>query len=477
MIIYLDNLKYQYELDTIVRQFYPHGAQFESMESCRNDEVMIYQRGNSIFCEGKMQTFFSHEERIHPHENNPKNAYKRALYHVLCEKWDRKLDWGILSGIRPTKLYAQEYQRFGSAELTNKIFEQTYLLDPKKIAVLQSVYLWQEELLKDIQSDNYSIYVSVPFCPSKCNYCTFFSNDVAKKSKWIQPYLNALDTELKMVLQSDWVSQRKADTLYIGGGTPSSLTADELDSFLHCLNRYIKLQSLKEITFEAGRPDTIDREKLLILKKYGIDRISINPQTMIDQTLTKIGRNHTAQQIIDAYHLARSMNFNNINMDIILGLENENVQDIEYTLTELLRLDPDSITVHSLALKKASDLTKQISSESIARQYQEVYAMMGKVYERMQTSYKPYYLYRQKNIMGGQENIGFAKDNKSSLYNILIIEEYQNILSFGPGAISRFVYPKENRIERIANTKSLENYVEKIEEWASRKIAMFHELN
>ncbi len=498
---YLDNPKFQYELDTIARQycnapvFVDISEEMFSLLSEREQNLIhitmddVIKHPDDIDLSTDVFDFLILQtksdvaiakgilfgERIDEaqekflHEKNLKNAYKRLLYKICSSSYDKRLDWGILSGIRPSKLYGETFKNAGDAQKANRNFAQSYLVNPQKIEVLEQIYFLQEKMLGDIDRNDFSIYVSVPFCPSKCNYCTFFSNEVAKKSALIEPYLQALEIELESILNSPWAKSRRADTLYIGGGTPSTLSASELIRFLKLLQNHIDFSALKEITFEAGRPDTIDREKLEVLKDFGIDRISINPQTMVDATLAKIGRGHTAQEIIDAFHLAREVGFDNINMDIILGLENENLSDLKYTLSELEKLSPDSITVHSLALKKASDLTKSISQNLAEQQYVRVSQMMNYIYESLKAEYLPYYLYRQKNILGGQENVGFAKKNKSSLYNMIIIEEYQNILSFGPGAVSRFVYPDENRIERCANTKNLEDYIGNIKQFISRK--------
>ncbi len=464
MLIFLDNPKYEFELNNIAIQY----SSFDSFEfvyekeNCTPD-VELIEIDSQVRCTANFgEKIFEYHDQIMPREKSSKNAYKRVFYQLLQEKFGTSLDWGILTGIRPTKLFQEHLQGDNDVDAAKKDFVEKYKVSSQKADILAQVSEVQTNCLRDISQNDYSIYVSVPFCPSRCNYCTFFSNDISKKSHLISAYLDTLEIELKSIFSTDWVSERKSTTLYIGGGTPSALDIDSLDRFLKILSKHIDFSALKEITFEAGRPDTLDIDKLKLIHSYGIERISINPQTMVPSTLQKIGRNHSVEQIISSFQLAREAKFHNINMDIILGLEEEKLADVEHTLHEILKLEPDSITVHSLALKKASDLSKVISDETRDTQSLEVVKMMQAVYEKLNRKYFPYYLYRQKNILGGQENVGFAKNAKESLYNMIIIEEYQNILAFGPGAISRFVFPDENRIEKTSNTKNLEHYINHI---------------
>lgn len=474
MKIYLDNEKYEYELKNIAWQFDKNFCDFCSSNNfMESGEYLVFSSNRTnteLVCSGyAFGQKIHHTEHRFLHEKNLKNAYKRALYRILSKHFNRKLDWGILTGIRPTKMYREIYDQILQKENITQIFSETSLVSKQKSGVLENVHKVQSRILSNISQENYSVYVSVPFCPSKCNYCTFFSNEISKKNHLVSSYLSSLEYELEVVFKENWTKNRTIDSLYIGGGTPSSLEINDLQKFLTILSDKMPFQKIQEITFEAGRPDTIDSEKLNLIKSFGIDRISINPQTMVDRTLHKIGRNHSSEQIINSYQAAKDAGFTNINMDIIIGLEDERLSDLQYTLDHILCLNPDSITVHSLALKKASDLTKTVTPDRIHSQYQVVSDMMDYVYKQLEGEYHPYYLYRQKNIMGGQENVGFSKNAKESLYNILIIEEYQNILSFGPGAVSRFIYPIENRIERVSNTKNLEEYIKNIDFYINKK--------
>lgn len=472
MLVSLDNAKYEFELQNISLQY----KRFESFvfkigsEGARDASIRLFEKNNVVICAsnaGDEPVNFVDTKRSH--EKSNKNAYKRVFYKFLQSTYKHSLDWGILTGIRPTKLFEEMSSYCSDREDVIKNFIDSYLVSSKKARVLEQINIIQTERLRSISQEDYSIYIGIPFCPSKCSYCTFFSNDISKKSGLVAPFLEALEKEIREVLKTDWAKSRNAISLYVGGGTPSSLSKDELRHFFEIISKYTDLSSIREITFEAGRPDTLDQDKLKLIRAYGIDRISINPQTMRSETLKKIGRSHSVEQIVSSFLSAKEIGFTNINMDIILGLEDEALADVRYTLQELLKLDPDSITVHSLALKKSSDLSKAITENERYRQSSEVIRMMGHVYSALDGIYLPYYLYRQKNIMGGQENIGFAKKGKDSLYNMIIIEEYQNILAFGPGAISRFIYPKENRIEKTSNTKNLEFYIKNIDQFIERK--------
>lgn len=479
MNIYIDNIKYEYELKNIALQFSECMCNFhvitdilEVIEPKDQDYIVIHniKDTNNVECFGRIneQNIEVKEFPIFS-EKDLKNCYKRILYRILSEFYNMTLDWGILTGIRPTKIYRELYNSFGDENKTKQQFSQITLVSDIKTQILSQINSIEQKVLGSIDPNDFSIYISVPFCPTKCSYCTFFSNEITKKSHLVQTYLDTLSYELGKVLQHNWAKKRNITSLYIGGGTPSTLDHQNLLRFFQILSKNIDLSKIKEITFEAGRPDTIDIDKLKLIRSFGVDRISINPQSMVDDTLKKIGRMHSSDEIITAYNNAREVGFSNINMDLIIGLDNEQLADMQYSIQKVLKLDPDSITIHSLALKKASDLTKTISKELISDRSPIVSKIMEYIYTELSGRYMPYYLYRQKNILGGQENVGFSKAEKESIYNILIIEEYQNILSFGPGGVSRFIYPKENRIERISNTKNLEEYIRNIDVYINKK--------
>ncbi len=315
------------------------------------------------------------------------------------------------------------------------------------------------------------MYIGIPFCPTTCLYCSFTSFPI---SQWKEPqvYLDALFHEMKATAER--MKGKVLDTVYFGGGTPTSLKADSLDWLLSKLEDIFDLSNVRELTVEAGRPDSITREKLAVLKKHGVTRISINPQTMNQRTLDFIGRRHTVEQVKECFYMARQMGFDNINMDLIVGLPEEGMEDVRHTMEEIFSLNPDSITVHSLAVKRAARLNtmKEIYKNLKITNTQEMIDLTAEYAVRM--GMEPYYLYRQKNMAGNFENVGYAKEGKACLYNILIMEEKQTIVACGAGSTSKRVYPN-GRIERCENVKEVALYIEKIDEMIERKRKLFED--
>ena len=314
--------------------------------------------------------------------------------------------------------------------------------------------------------DGYSLYIGIPFCPTTCLYCSFTSYPIAQWKTRVEAYLEALFQELDYV--ADTYRYKLLDTVYIGGGTPTTLEADALDRLLSYVQERFDFGHVAEFTVEAGRADSITREKLAVLKKHGVTRVSVNPQTMKDETLRVIGRQHTVAQVREAFRLAREAGFDNINMDIILGLPGELEADVQHTVDELVKLGPDSLTVHSLAVKRASRLNQWIEENGIAslKNTDATMELARLGAERLGMS--PYYLYRQKNMSGNFENVGYAREGKYGVYNILIMEEKQSIVACGAGSISKRVYP-DGRIERSENVKDVALYIQKIDEMIERK--------
>ena len=314
--------------------------------------------------------------------------------------------------------------------------------------------------------DGYSLYIGIPFCPTTCLYCSFTSYPIAVWRKRVEEYLQALFQEIDFVAET--YKNKILDTVYIGGGTPTTLEAAELDRLLQYVRNQFDFRQVTEFTVEAGRADSITREKLDVLKKRGVTRISVNPQTMKDETLRYIGRQHTVAQVKDAFWLAREAGFDNINMDIILGLPGELESDVQNTIHEICKLNPDSLTVHSLAVKRASKLSQWIEENGIATLRNADSTMDIAQKGAYALEMKPYYLYRQKNMSGNFENVGYAREGKYGIYNILIMEEKQTIVACGAGSISKRIYP-DGRIERCENVKEVAQYIERIGEMIERK--------
>lgn len=396
-----------------------------------------------------------------------KSALKRALYSILSGLTKKTLPWGTLTGIRPTKIPFSMLLEGKTEEEIASYMQETYLAGKEKTALSIEIAKREQEILKNIDyKEGYSLYIGIPFCPTRCLYCSFTSYPLKVWEKRVDSYVDVLCKEIGFV--ADRLKERKLNTLYIGGGTPTTLTAGQMERLLLVIRDNFDFSFNQEFTVEAGRPDSITEEKLLALKKYGVSRISINPQTMKQETLDLIGRKHTVGQAKEAFYLARKCGFDNINMDLISGLPGENHKDMEYTMQEIAALKPDSVTVHALAIKRASRLNELWEEyKGSMGVLQEETAQMMEQYAR-EMGLLPYYLYRQKNMAGNLENVGYAAPGKAGIYNILIMEEKQTIVACGAGSISKRVYP-DGRIERCENVKEVAQYIERIEEMIERK--------
>lgn len=400
-----------------------------------------------------------------------KKAFKRFLYSILKEHTGKDLPWGALIGIRPTKIAMDLLRQGAQEESIYDILRTKYLVSEEKSRLCIEIAQREKAILDTLTPEKgYSLYIGIPFCPSTCLYCSFTSYPISVFEKKADAYLDALFKEIDFV--KEHMRGRVLDTIYIGGGTPTSLSAERLERLLHKLEECFDLASLKEFTVEAGRADSITREKLQVIRAHHVTRISVNPQTMKDETLKLIGRHHNAQQVIDAFHMAREEGFDNINMDLILGLPGEGPEDVRYTMEQLASLDPDNITVHSLAIKRASKLGAFIKEKGIDVLRNTDETMEIATQAARQLGMHPYYLYRQKNMSGNFENTGFAKDGKNGIYNILIMEEVQSIVACGAGTVSKRVYP-DGRIERCDTVKDVDLYISKIDEMIRRKEELF----
>ena len=396
-----------------------------------------------------------------------KNELKRLLYRVLSAHTNQQLPWGNLTGIRPTKIpMALLEQGWKNPDIASYM-RNTYYTSNEKTALAIAIANRERHLLKDINYENgYSLYVGIPFCPSICLYCSFSSSPIGIWKDQVDAYLDALCKEIDYA--SEAFADKELNTVYIGGGTPTTLEPAQLDRLLTKLEERFDYSRLREFTVEAGRPDSITAEKLQVLRDHGISRISVNPQTMNQKTLDLIGRKHTVEQTKEAFFLARTLGFDNINMDLIVGLPGEGQPEVEHTMREITALDPDSITVHSLAVKRASRL------RMFRDEYREMTFTNNRMIMDMAASYamragqSPYYLYRQKNMAGNFENVGYSKEGKAGIYNILIMEEVQSILALGAGASTKLVLAND-RIERIENVKDIRSYIDRIDEMIERK--------
>lgn len=404
-----------------------------------------------------------------------KTALKHLLYGMLSEREGRTLPWGELIGIRPTKIAMESLLEGKSPREAAQALEREHLVSRGKAVLAAEIAQREREILAGIHyEDGYSLYVGIPFCPTTCLYCSFPSFNLALWKDRVGEYLDALERE--MAESAPLMAGRVLDTVYIGGGTPTTLEPEQLERLFSMLGRYFPMEGVRELTVEAGRPDSIDAEKLRVLAERGTTRISVNPQTMNGETLRLIGRRHDVQQVRDAFFLCRGAGFDNINMDIILGLPQESEEDVRRTLEEIEKLSPDSLTVHSLALKRGSRMQKYIEERGYFSVGNTDGCMELAAAAAARMGMEPYYLYRQKNISGNLENVGYARPGKAGIYNILIMEEKQSILALGAGSITKAVFPQGGgrvRIERSDNCKDAETYIGNIGEMIDRKKRLF----
>ncbi|MFR4163502.1 MAG: coproporphyrinogen dehydrogenase HemZ [Paraclostridium sordellii] len=399
-----------------------------------------------------------------------KTVIKRSMFRVLDKVFETYVPWGVLTGIRPVKIVHSLLDKGISESEIREILKNNYLIKDEKIDLALDIAKRERVFIYPIDKNKISLYVSIPFCPTRCVYCSFPANPMKQFGHLRDDYIKALIKEIKGLAKLLKDTNKEIETLYIGGGTPTALEADQLDTLINALFKELDLTNIKEFTVEAGRPDTITKEKLEVMKKHNVTRISINPQTMNDETLVKIGRDHNVNDIVDCFKLARSLGFDNINMDIILGLVDENLDMVRNTLEKIKELNPESLTVHTLAIKRASTLKENLDKYELTR-YEEMIKMIELSMEYAKDmGLNPYYMYRQKHMLGNLENIGYAKEGFECIYNIQIMEEKQSNLAIGAGAISKYVYVDEDRIERTDNVKNVELYIERIEEMIERKV-------
>ncbi|MDD6101624.1 MAG: coproporphyrinogen dehydrogenase HemZ [Clostridiales bacterium] len=391
----------------------------------------------------------------------------RGIYDILHKMTGKELPWGILVGIRPTKHVYESITRGESPERIKRRFTEEFYVSEEKTDISVDIACREKRILDSFDYRNgYSIYIGIPFCPTTCLYCSFTSYPLSRFGSYMNDYIEALIKEIKYAGTA--ISGKKLHTIYIGGGTPTALDEYNLERLLQAVCTYLPADNALEFCVEAGRPDTITKEKLILLKKYGVDRISINPQTLVEKTLEVIGRRHTVQSVFDSFFLARECGHDNINMDLIIGLTGEGTEEVKKTLEGVELLKPESLTVHTLALKRAARL-KIENDKYRGREGKNIHESL-----RLTGSFaasqglNPYYLYRQKNMAENLENVGYAKEGRECLYNILIMEEKQTILALGAGATTKYVYDEE-RLDRIENVKSLTDYIGRIDEMIDRK--------
>lgn len=473
MNIYLNTHDFEMDVRALLMAFFPGTELVVSVAAEPQEpvDVRVCVDDNKIYISYRnnmKQTIRREEPCRYKDRKLRRDQMKQLLYRLLSECLDRTLPWGTLTGIRPVKQARLALEQGVTPEELDQKYEQYYYISPKKRKLMLDIAQTELEVLKDVPyRDGYSLYAGIPFCPSTCAYCSFTSYPLKVWEKEVDDYVELLCREIDETV--GLFADKKLCSVYVGGGTPTTLLPHQLDKLLTKLNEVSYGQPVRELTVEAGRPDSITREKLTVLREHGVSRISINPQTMQQKTLDCIGRRHTVGQTVEAYELARELGFDNINMDLIMGLPGETPDDVASTMEQIRKLAPDSLTVHSLALKRAARLRmfredyEQYKSVNTQEQLDMVYEYAHDM------QLVPYYLYRQKNMTGNMENVGFAKRDKIGIYNILIMEEMQTIAAVGAGGSTKLVIPEENRIERVENVKEVRNYMTRFDEMLERK--------
>lgn len=489
LTIELNRANYEYDVNSLVRAFYPgetvavltpestpqrRQQTAKEQERRRNAgerllsaEVELSDAGAVLTLGDKRYEWQYRPGKPERDELEYKHECKRFLYRSLCDCTGKTLPWGSLTGIRPTKIAYGMLEEGKDRQEILDVFEKHYQVSHEKALLGFEIAEREREILKDVHYEQgYSLYIGIPFCPTTCLYCSFTSYPIGRYRQRTDAYIDCLIREMEYV--SKRLADRVLDSVYIGGGTPTTLEPEQLDRLLAALRLYFDMDAVKEFTVEAGRADSITKEKLAVLARHRVGRISVNPQTMKQETLDIIGRKASVEQVLTAYGLARDAGFTNINMDLILGLPGETEADVQRTIDRITELAPDSLTVHSLAIKRASRLGDWIRENGIQalRNTDQTMAIAAKGAKEL--GMEPYYLYRQKNMSGNFENVGYAKPGKYGLYNILIMEEKQTIVALGAGSITKRVYP-DGRIERCDNVKDVALYIEKIEEMIERK--------
>lgn len=477
---------YQYEIYELLRLFYSDNdicfdldekaLNFDQslfIESILEETNGLYRVITNILKNSEIISKYEIEDvnKIDIKENdiNKKIKYgiKQSAFEAIKPLTNTRAPWGILTGIRPTKIVHKLLDKGYNDKDIISVFRNVYKVDLKNSMLVLDIAKRERKKIYPLDSKKFSLYISIPFCPTRCIYCSFPSNSLMKYNHLVDEYTDKLLFELEEVVKL--TSNMKIDTVYIGGGTPTSIPIDNLHKIISKINEFFPRKEVREFTVEAGRPDTIKEDMLNMLKSNKVDRISINPQTMNQKTLDLIGRSHSPQDIIDSYYLARKIGFPVINMDIIAGLPQETVTEFKNTLDQIKKLDPDNLTVHTMTIKKASKLKENINKFKLSSQ--ETVSKMLSLAEKYtrEMNLNPYYLYRQKHILGNFENIGYSKEGKESIYNMEIMEEKETIIALGAGAISKIFYPDEDRIERVPNVKSLTEYIKRVTEMVNRK--------
>lgn len=470
MNLYVKNHNFHFELENLTRLFFPNEKITVIRDFSEPQPPCIYTEvSDKITISVNIGSFNKSEtavKKLADDDNELVSA--QLLYKLLCDFTGLTQPWGILTGVRPVKLLRRLAEE-SSEEQAVKKFEKDFFVSNEKIALSRETEHNERKILELSKPESFSLYVGIPFCPSRCSYCSFVMASIERAEKLIEPYTKLLCEEIKRTAEIANKLGLRLETVYFGGGTPTTLSAEQLDTVLGTVNKSFDMSTCREFTVEAGRPDTIDIAKLFALKENKVDRISINPQTVNDEVLKTIGRKHTAQQFFDAFELARKCGFDNINTDLIAGLPTDTPESFKNSLDSIVRLNAECITVHTLCMKRASRLTTEGVTLDLqqARDAREMLAYTQNILG--QNEYIPYYMYRQSRMVGNLENVGWSKRGFESLYNVYVMDETHTILACGSGGVTKLKRNNPDYLERIFNFKYPYEYIDRFDELIQRK--------
>lgn len=470
MNLYVKNHNFHFELENLTRLFFPNEKITVIRDFSEPQPPYIYTEvSDKITISVNIGSFNKSEtavKKLTDDDNELVSA--QLLYKLLCDFTGLTQPWGILTGVRPVKLLRRLAEE-SSEEQAVKKFEKDFFVSNEKIALSRETEHNERKILELSKPESFSLYVGIPFCPSRCSYCSFVMASIERAEKLIEPYTKLLCEEIKRTAEIANKLGLRLETVYFGGGTPTTLSAEQLDTVLRTVNKSFDMSTCREFTVEAGRPDTIDIAKLFALKENKVDRISINPQTVNDEVLKTIGRKHTAQQFFDAFELARKCGFDNINTDLIAGLPTDTPESFKNSLDSIVRLNAECITVHTLCMKRASRLTTERVTLDLqhARDAREMLAYTQNILG--QNEYIPYYMYRQSRMVGNLENVGWSKRGFESLYNVYVMDETHTILACGSGGVTKLKRNNPDYLERIFNFKYPYEYIDRFDELIQRK--------
>ena len=471
MIIVAKNHKYQYDIENLAEIFFPY-EKIKVIDELRGEKADILVITELSDSEAVVDAFVYEKHKKKSltlrEKDDRQNALSVLFYNVLSEIMGIKYPWGILYGVRPARFMHSLTDRFG-AEHAADILKKKYLVSNDKISLVSKVAESENKIISLSEENSFSLYVSIPFCPTRCSYCSFVSHSIEKTAKLVDDYVQLLIRELAETAKYARANHLRLETIYFGGGTPTTLSAENLDKIFRAIENDFDLSTLREYTVEAGRPDTVTKDKLLSLKSAQVGRISINPQSFNDAVLQAIGRRHTAAETLKAFELARSCGFNNINMDFIAGLPQDNLPSFKNSLETAVELNAESITVHTLSMKTGAYMATRDNAFDLTDKVLTAEMVDFSRKRLSKANYKPYYMYRQGKSLGNLENVGWCREDYDCLYNVFMMDETHTVLAVGAGAVIRLKNQKTGKIERIYNYKYPYEYIGNFEEILRRK--------